>query len=114
MPSPHEDSPMNMSRQMEAFLNKFVEELEEENAAIFAGAGLSVSAGFVDWRGLLRPLAHTLGLDVDIKHDLVALAQYHCNEHGGNRSELNRRLIHEFCAGHSITKFSTGHFSKLF
>lgn len=94
---------MVITRQIEAFINKFVEELEQENAAIFAGAGLSVSAGLVDWRGLLRPVANELGLDIDQEHDLIALAQYHCNEHSGNRSELNRRLIHEFCRNHSIT-----------
>jgi hypothetical protein len=94
---------MTTTIQMETFINKFVEELEEENAAIFAGAGLSRGAGFVDWKGLLRPIARELGLDIDKEHDLIAVAQYHCNERSGNRSELNRRLIHEFCQSHSIT-----------
>jgi hypothetical protein len=32
------------------FLREFSKEVEEGNAAIFAGAGLSIPAGFVDWR----------------------------------------------------------------
>jgi hypothetical protein len=95
---------MPMTEQIETFISKFVEELEEENAAIFAGAGLSVGAGFVDWKGLLRPIAHELGLDIDQEHDLIMLAQYHFNERGGNRNALNKRLIHEFCQGRSVTE----------
>ena len=42
---------------IEKFVNDVTEELHERNVAIFAGAGLSVDAGFVDWKGLLKPLA---------------------------------------------------------
>jgi len=93
-----------LDRQFEIFIDRFVEELKEENAAVFAGAGLSVAAGYVDWKNLLLPIAQQLGLDVDKEHDLVSLAQYHCNERSGNRHELNQRLINEFCAGHAITE----------
>ena len=34
-------------------IKKYCEALENGRAAIFAGAGLSVGAGFVDWKGLL-------------------------------------------------------------
>ncbi len=93
-----------MDAQIEFFINKFVKELTEENAAIFAGAGLSVAAGIVDWKNLLSPIARQLGLDIDQEHDLVSLAQYHCNERSGNRHELNQRLINEFSSGHTITE----------
>ena len=33
-------------------IKKYCEALENGRAAIFAGAGLSVGAGFVDWKGL--------------------------------------------------------------
>lgn len=83
------------------FLSK---ELQEENLALFAGAGLSTSAGFVNWIELLRPIAEELGLDVEKeRRDLVALAQYHCNENAANRSKLNQLLIDNFCKSAEIT-----------
>ncbi|HEY8095348.1 MAG TPA: SIR2 family protein, partial [Methylobacter sp.] len=93
-----------MEAQVAFFINKYVEELTEENAAIFAGAGLSVAAGIVDWKNLLLPIAQQLGLDISKEHDLVSLAQHHCNERSGNRHELNQRLINEFSKGHAITE----------
>lgn len=79
-----------------SFLRDVGRELVEENVAIFAGAGMSVAAGFVNWSELLRPIAEELGLDVDRETDLVALAQFHCNDNANNRSQLNQRLIEEF------------------
>lgn len=93
-----------LNKDVEAFIDKFVEELKEENAAIFAGAGLSVAAGYVDWKGLLAPIAAQLQLDIDKEYDLVSLAQYHCNERSGNRHGLNQQLINKFCAGHAVTE----------
>ena len=52
-------------RDIELFIKDFLKEIREDNAAIFAGAGLSASAGFVNWRELLRPIADELRLDVD-------------------------------------------------
>lgn len=85
-----------MSIDKDVFLNDIGKELLEENVAIFAGAGMSAGAGFVNWADLLRPIALELELDVDKEHDLVALAQYHCNSNSSNRSQLNQRLIEEF------------------
>jgi hypothetical protein len=72
-------------------------ELNEGNLAIFAGAGFSRSAGFVDWKNLLRPIAEDLDLDVEKEGDLVALAQYHSNANQANRAKLNQLLVTEFC-----------------
>ncbi|MDD7995700.1 SIR2 family protein [Kosakonia radicincitans] len=80
----------------DSFIKHICKELQDENVAIFAGAGMSAGAGFVSWAELLRPIADELGLDVDKEHDLVALAQFHCNSNGNNRSQLNQRLIEEF------------------
>ncbi len=90
---------MNAARDIDIFINKFVKELEEENAAIFAGAGLSISAGFVSWKGLLTPIAHALGLNIDAETDLISIAQYHLNEKQ-SRSDLNQELIEQFSRGH--------------
>lgn len=93
-----------MENNLKHFIAKFSSEIEEGNAAIFAGAGLSVAAGYVDWKGLLTPLANKLGLDIDKEHDLVSVAQYHCNEDAGGRHDLNQLLINQFCSGHIVTE----------
>lgn len=80
----------------EEFIAKFLSELREDNAAVFIGAGLSKAAGFVDWRGLLAPIATPLGLDVEKESDLVGLAQFHLNTNAGNRNQLNQLLIDQF------------------
>jgi hypothetical protein len=85
-----------MKDDKDIFLTEASQALAAGNLAIFAGAGLSMPAGFVSWSNLLRPIAEELGLDVDNEQDLVALAQYHCNENGNNRSQLNQRLIDAF------------------
>jgi len=81
---------------VDKFISDFAAELAEQNVAIFAGAGLSVPAGFVDWKGLLRPLAVELGLDVEREHDLVRLAQYNVNHHGSNRNDLTQAILNGF------------------
>lgn len=86
---------MKFSKEIEAFIKIFVKDLTESNVAIFAGAGLSKSAGYVDWPGLLRDIADELGLSVDKEHDLISLAQYHENEKQ-NRNGINRKILEEF------------------
>ncbi|WP_413528008.1 SIR2 family protein [Rahnella inusitata] len=85
---------MMENRDISSFIDRFVKELEEENAAVFLGAGFSVSAGFVNWKELLRPLAQELGVNVDEEHDLVSLAQYYFN--GFGRHRINQQLITSF------------------
>lgn len=87
--------------EVEGFVNAFVDDVADGTAAIFAGAGLSVASGHVNWSGLLKDIASELGLDVDREHNLVAVAQYHLNARG-TRSRLNQKLIDEFSAGHRI------------
>jgi hypothetical protein len=85
------------------FVNTYTKAIKDNNAAIFAGAGLSIPAGFVDWKNLLREIASDLGLDIDQESDLVAIAQYHYNEQGNNRHKLNQLLIEEFTRGTTVT-----------
>ena len=42
---------------VDSFFRAYLAALREENAAVFAGAGLSIPAGMVDWRELLRDVA---------------------------------------------------------
>lgn len=83
------------SREQRRFISNFGDKVLNGEAALFVGAGASRSAGFVDWKTLLRAIAEELDLDVDKEHDLLALAQYHANSVGG-RGELNQQLIGAF------------------
>lgn len=83
-------------RDTDDFLGSYLKEMNENNAAVFIGAGMSKAAGYVDWSGLMSPVAKSLGLDVAKESDLVALAQYHLNANNNNRHRLNQLLIDEF------------------
>jgi len=85
---------MKFTSQQNSFINEFVTEIINGDAAIFAGAGLSAPAGFVDWKGLIRNLAHEIELDVNRESDLTSIAQYYCNSF--NRSKINDKIINEF------------------
>jgi hypothetical protein len=78
------------------FIREFTRELRNKNAAVFAGAGLSTASGYVDWKGLLKEIIQDLGLDPDKEHDLVTLAQYHCNKAGGSKAQLTQAIFNHF------------------
>ena len=90
-----------MKRKIEQFIKDYLKEIEENNAAIFAGAGLSAASGHVDWKGLLREFAEELDLDIDKENDLISLAQYHLNRNANNRHSLNQKIANEFHHGKS-------------
>lgn len=77
-------------------IREFTRELHNKNAAVFAGAGLSMESGYVDWKGLLKDIIRDLGLDPDNESDLVTVAQYHCNQAGGNRAQLTQTIFNHF------------------
>ena len=85
-----------MNRDVDIFIRNFLNEIRENNAAIFVGAGLSASAGYVNWKELLRPLAEEIDLDIDSEHDLVSVAQFHYNDNGRHR--LNQQLLTEIAS----------------
>lgn len=87
---------------IDSFVNAYVEALHDQNAAVFAGAGLSIPAGIIDWKELLRDIAADVGLDVDKEHDLVTVAQYHLNKRG--RHKINQSLVNEFAARATLTE----------
>lgn len=94
-----------MTMKKEQLIKELVKELSANNLAIFAGAGLSIPAGFVDWKSLLRDLAEELELDVDKEErDLVSLAQYYTNTKKGNRSKINEVILNEFSRNATITE----------
>lgn len=93
-----------MDKDIAEFLKTYITAIEESNAAIFAGAGLSKPAGFVNWKELLRDIAEEISLNIDKESDLIAVAQYHVNENGGNRGKINQALIDEFTKDAEITE----------
>lgn len=87
---------MSYSKEIEAFITNYVKDLNNDSASIFAGAGLSVSSGYVNWKDLLTDLAKEIGLDIDVESDLTSIAQYHVNENGNNRYGITRKILEEF------------------
>jgi hypothetical protein len=67
------------------FLRKYCGALHSKSAAVFAGAGLSIASGYVDWKTLLRDAFKVLCLDPKKENDLPAIAQYYCNRDGGQK-----------------------------
>lgn len=86
-----------MTREIDTFITKIVREILEENVAVFAGAGLSSSAGFVNWKTLVEPLADELGLDIEKEKDFVALAQHYVNYKSNHRHNVTDIILNEFC-----------------
>jgi len=110
---------------VEQFLDEFIPAVTDGDAAVFAGAGLSRAAGFVDWKGLLKDFATELHLDLDIESDLAAVAQYHLNKEGHIRSRLNQKVaaelarqadlsdVHESLARTPIQTYWTSNYDSL-
>jgi Sir2- and TIR-associating SLOG family/SIR2-like domain len=94
---------MKFSTGIQSFMNNYLKAIMEDSAAIFAGAGLSVPAGFVPWKELLREPAMDLGLDVEKETDLVTLAQYFYNKNR-SRQELAELIIQYFDREGVITR----------
>lgn len=85
---------MEFTTVQKQFIENFIIEVNNGDAAIFAGAGLSATSGFVNWKDLLRGLAEELLLDVDKESDLISLAQYHFNKF--KRGKINNLIINKF------------------
>jgi len=84
-----------MKAEHKTFYKDVIKEIETGSLAVFAGAGLSVAAGHVNWKQLLKDITEDLGLNYNKETDLIAIAQYNTNKIG-NRSVINRKIIDEF------------------
>lgn len=84
-----------MSVKKEELIRKYVKAIQEGNAAVFAGAGLSRPSGYVDWKELLRPLAADIELDVDKESDLLSVAQFYRNRKGSATS-ISQAILDAF------------------
>lgn len=83
------------------FIKNYLSALNNGDAAIFAGAGLSAPSGCVNWKQLLREIAEELELDIEKESDLVAIAQYYYNKNGCNRTKLNDTIKDAFQTGNN-------------
>ncbi len=84
-------------------IESYSEAMEDGRAAVFAGAGLSVDAGFVDWAGLMSDVYDELGLRPDRSLNLEDVAQFYENENR-NRSRLNQLITNSFSKSTTTTK----------
>lgn len=85
-----------MSASKNKLFREFGKALEQDKAALFAGAGLSAGVGYVNWKELLREIAEDLGLEIDLENDLLTIAQFHVNKRNNNRHELDQLIVNEF------------------
>ena len=76
-------------------IRDFSRAIQEGNAAIFGGAGLSRPSGYVDWKTLLKPLASDIDLDIEKESNLLEVAQFYRNERG-NKGSINQTIIDNF------------------
>ena len=76
------------------FIKRYAQAMESGDVAAFAGAGLSRTAGYVDWKSLLKDIANDLKLDIDRETDLIAVAQYHLNEKR-SRTRITQTIVDE-------------------
>jgi hypothetical protein len=64
------------------------------NAALFVGAGLSLSAGFPSWKQLLEKPRQDAKIPDDLQ-DLPLVAQYYVQTMPGGRQALESHILHE-------------------
>lgn len=87
-----EDKLKQIMEQNISYLDQISEQMKLGYLSAFAGAGLSVASGYVDWKRLLEPLCKQMRLNND--KDLTEIAQYYKNEYG--RQGLNDIVFNEF------------------
>lgn len=90
-------------KEMQNFIREYAGEIEAGNAAIFAGAGLSVGTGAVSWKELLREAASNIGIDVDKEYDLVSVAQYIYNQ-SNSRNKITRLIKNHIKTNGKVTE----------
>ena len=76
------------------FVREFSKQIINSSAALFIGSGLSRSAGYTDWKGMLKEAAEDIGLDVEKENDLISLAQYYVNSK--KRVKINKAISEYF------------------
>lgn len=104
-------------------IDELMKSIEGEELGAFIGAGLSIPAGYSDWKKLLKEPAKKIGLDVEKESDLVNLAQYYSNSRNRSaidnliRESFSKKAIpttnHKLLAKLPITTYWTTNYDKL-
>lgn len=94
---------MQYNKEKEQLIQSYCNALNQRRAAIFAGAGLSVNAGFVRWDGLLKKVSEELDYPIGSGTDLTMLAQYYVNEKK-SKADLFRQIKNYFPASADPTE----------
>ena len=79
----------------QTFIDLFSKQIQAKNAIIFAGAGLSISAGFVDWKELVTPYAKTLNITPG-QHAFPQIIQWYI-DYQQNRRDVLQDIINKLC-----------------
>ena len=90
-------------KRVNTFINDYVDALLGNCAAVFAGAGLSYQCGYCDWKGLMRPIAEELELDIETVSDLTELAQWYVDD-CGVKNHLNQKVVSVFMENVSLSE----------
>ena len=69
-----EDKLKQIMEQNILYLDQIAEQMKLGYLSVFAGAGLSIASGYVDWKRLLEPLCKQMRLDAN--RDLTEIAEY--------------------------------------
>ncbi|MHB8288600.1 MAG: SIR2 family protein [Acidimicrobiales bacterium] len=75
-------------------ITQYGRHVDARTAAVFIGAGLSMSAGYPSWSELLEPLRKQLGIDP--VYDLSLLAQYYADATPSGRKDIQDLIADQF------------------
>ncbi len=76
------------------FVKEIAIKCQNNEAALFLGAGMSNNAGLPSWKSLFEPLARDIGIDLDnTNYQLYDIAQFYANDKGTSR--LHKRISSE-------------------
>lgn len=75
------------------FVNKYADKLVQGTASVFAGAGLSMAAGYPSWKALLKQIADELDIDLDSEPDLAGVAQWYINHQRNVRTQIGQVIV---------------------
>ena len=86
---------MRTNQEIDLFVKDYARRVSNGDAAVFIGAGLSRTSGYVGWSELLEETAAEINLDVNKeKSDLISLAQYYINRK--QRNKINEQIKNFF------------------
>lgn len=76
------------------FVKEIAAKCQNNETALFLGAGMSSNAGLPSWKKLFEPLAREIGIDIDkTEYQLYDIAQFYANTKG--ISQLHKKVSSE-------------------